>query len=151
MLNTYELSQNGLTATAVYPYFQDANYIGTEIPAGTMNILGVNFATSKIGNNYPPFQYYIVPRSSSDFVTSAINEYELNGVAVYPNPARDYVTFGTSELVESVALYDVTGKCVLSTEISNNRISVAGLTDGVYFARLYREGKQVGVAKIVKK
>lgn len=151
VLNTYELSQNGLTATAVYPYFQDANYIGTEIPAGTMNILGVNFATSKIGNNYPPFQYYIVPRSTSDFVTSAINEYELNGVAVYPNPARDYVTFGSSELVESVALYDVTGKCVLSTEISNNRISVAGLTDGVYFARLYREGKQVGVAKIVKK
>ena len=151
VLNTYELSQNGLTATAVYPYFQDANYIGTEIPAGTMNILGVNFATSKIGNNYPPFQYYIVPRSSSDFVTSAINEYELNGVAVYPNPARDYVTFGTNELVESVALYDVTGKCVLSTEVSNNRVSVASLTDGVYFARLYREGKQVGIAKIVKK
>ncbi len=151
VLNTYELTQNGSTAVAVYPYFQDANYIGTEIPAGNMNIIGVNFATSKIGNNYPPFQYYIVPRSTSDFLTSAINEYELNGVAVYPNPARDYVTFGTDKLVESVALYDVTGKRVLSTEISNNRISVAGLTDGVYFARLYIQGKQVGIAKVVKK
>lgn len=151
VLSTYELTQSGTTAVAVFPYFQDANYIGAEIPAGNMSIMGVNFATSKIGNNYPPFQYYIVPRSTSDFLTVALNEYEINGIAVYPNPARDYVTFGTSELVESVALYDVTGKRVMSTEISDNRISVAGLTDGVYFARLYREGKQVGIAKIVKK
>ena len=92
-----------------------------------------------------------MPRSTSDFLTNAISEYELNGIAVYPNPARDYVTFGTDELVESVALYDVTGKRVMSTEINNNRISVASLTDGVYFARLYRQGKQVGIAKIVKK
>ena len=151
VLNTYELTQNSTTAAAVYPYFQDANYIGVEIPAGTLSILGVNFATSKIGNNYPPFQYYIVPRSTSDFLTSAITEYEINGIAVYPNPARDYVTFSTSEFVESVALYDVTGKRVLSAEISDNRVSVAGLTDGVYFVRLYSQGKQVGIAKIVKK
>ena len=151
VLNTYELTQNGTTNTAVYPYFQDANYIGAEIPAGTLSILGVNFATSKIGSNYPPFQYYIVPRSTGDFLTSAIAEYEINGIAVYPNPARDYVTFSTSELVESVALYDVTGKRVLSAEISDNRVSVSGLTDGVYFARLYSQGKQVGIAKIVKK
>ena len=151
VLNTYELTQNRTTAAAVYPYFQDANYIGVEIPAGTLSILGVNFATSKIGNNYPPFQYYIVPRSTSDFLTSAITEYEINGIAVYPNPARDYVTFSTSEFVESVALYDVTGKRVLSAEISDNRVSVAGLTDGVYFVRLYSQGKQVGIAKIVKK
>ena len=151
VLNTYELTQNGTSATAVYPYFQDANYIGTDIPADVMNLRGVNFATSKIGNNYPPFQYYIVPRSTSDFLTTAIRDYEEYGVSVYPNPAVDNIRIETEVPVENIALYDVNGKRVMLAEVSDNTVSVAALPTGLYFARLYVQGRQVGVAKIVKK
>ena len=151
VLNTYELSQNGTTATVVYPYFQDANYIGSDIPSAPMDLRGVNFATSKIGNNHPPFQYYIVPRSTSDFLTTAIRDYEEYGVAVYPNPAVDNIRIETEVPVESIALYDVNGKRVMLAEVSDNTVSVAALPTGLYFARLYVQGRQVGVAKIVKK
>ena len=67
VLNRYELSQNGLTAPAMYPYFQDADYIGITIPTDvTQNIVGFNYATVKIGNNYYDFRYYIVPRFLTD-------------------------------------------------------------------------------------
>lgn len=151
VLNTYELTQNGTSATAVYPYFQDANYIGAEISANVMNLRGVNFATSKIGNNHPPFQYYIVPRSTSDFLTTAIRDYEEYGVAVYPNPAVDNVRIETEVPVESIAIYDINGKRVMLADVDDNTVSVAGLPTGLYFARLYVQGCQVGVAKIVKK
>ena len=150
VLSTYELNQYGTTASAVYPYFQDANYIGEEIPDGVLGVRGVNFATSKIGNNYPPFGYYIVPRSSSDFLTTALREYEENGVAVYPNPAVDNIRIEADFSVESIALYDVSGKRVLVSEVSGNSVSVSPLPTGLYFARLYAQGRQVGVAKIVK-
>ena len=151
VLNTYELNQNGTTLTAVYPYFQDANYIGSDIPTNMLNIRGVNFATSKIGNNHPPFGYYIVPRTTSDFLAVAIRDYEEYGVAVYPNPAVDNIRIETEVPVESIALYDVNGKRVMLAEVSDNTVSVAALPTGLYFARLYVQGRQVGVAKIVKK
>ena len=150
VLNTYELNQNGTTLTAVYPYFQDANYIGSDIPTNMLNIRGVNFATSKIGNNHPPFGYYIVPRTTSDFLAVAIRDYEENGVAVYPNPAVDNIRIETEVPVEVIALYDVNGKRVMMAEVSDNTVSVAGLPTGLYFARLYVQNRQVGVAKIVK-
>ena len=52
--------------------------------------------------------------------------------------------------MEVIALYDVNGKRVMMAEVSDNTVSVAGLPTGLYFARLYVQNRQVGVAKIVK-
>ncbi|MCQ2284489.1 MAG: Ig-like domain-containing protein, partial [Bacteroidales bacterium] len=70
VLTAYNITQNGVTASAAYPYFQDAEYIGTPIPSAACNLTGVNFATTKIGNQSGlPFRYYIVPRMNNDFGT----------------------------------------------------------------------------------
>lgn len=147
VLNTYEITQNGVTATAVYPYFQDADYIGATIPT-TVNLIGFNFSTSKIGSNYPDYRYYIVPRSGNDFQTG-IRDYE-NAVSVYPNPANDVVNFQINTLVENVMIFDINGKFVANENATDNRINVSNLNNGVYFARLYMNNEIIGVAKIVK-
>lgn len=147
VLNTYEITQNGVTATAVYPYFQDADYIGASIPS-TVNLIGFNFSTSKIGSNYPDYRYYIVPRSGNDFQTG-IRDYE-NAVSVYPNPANDMVNFQINTPIENVMIFDINGKFVANETAADNRINVSNLNNGVYFARLYMNNEIIGVAKIVK-
>lgn len=147
-LTTYEISQNGTTASAVYPYFQDVDYLGEEVPAGTLNLVGFNFATSKIGNQTPPFRYYIIPRSLTDFVTG-IREFD-NDVAVYPNPTNGTVVFQIGTPVETVMVYDINGKLVANETVSDNRMNVSHLDNGVYFAKLYRQNELLGVSKIVK-
>jgi len=153
VLNVYEISQNGTTSTAMYPYFQDVNYIGNAIPTQPVtHLIGVNFATSKVGSNYPAegFRYYIVPRSSGDFITTSIQNYE-NSVTVYPNPATDRVVFEMAQVIASVVVFDINGKILINENIQNNSVSVNALNSGIYFVRLYDAQKQMlGTAKIVK-
>ncbi len=147
-LSTYSITQNGVTATAVFPYFQDANYIGTDIPSGTLNLIGTNFATGKIGNNYPDFRYYIVPRTLNDF-TTGIRNYEQT-VSVYPNPATDLVTFQLDTPIDNVMIYDINGKLVANESVTANHIRVSALNSGIYFVKMYQQNEMIGVAKIVK-
>lgn len=153
VLNVYEISQNGTTSTAMYPYFQDANYIGSAIPTAPVSTLvGFNFATSKVGSNYPAegFRYYIVPRSTSDFMTTSIQNYE-NSVAVYPNPATDLVKFDMMQEAASVVVFDINGKILINEAVRDNTLSVGELNSGIYFVRLLDAQKhQLGMAKIVK-
>lgn len=147
-LTTYTIAQNGESATAVYPYFQDVDYLGTTVPSGTMNLVGFNFSTSKIGNNYPEYRYYIVPRTMNDFSTG-IQEYR-NTVAVYPNPAHDRVTFQGTTMVEHVSIFDANGKWIANEQVSDNTLVVSSLRRGIYFVKMYQHDEMLGVAKIVK-
>lgn len=152
VLNTYGISQNGTSAEAVYPYFQDANYIGSEIPASVSTLAGVNFATSKIGSTYPEcgFRYYIVPRFTSDFITTSISNFN-NTVAVYPNPATNMVRFDINEPVAAAIVFDINGKMLYNDMVNNNTINVSNFNSGIYFVRLLDANKQLmGTAKIVK-
>jgi hypothetical protein len=154
-LTTYEITQNGTSATAVFPYFQDANTIGSPIPTGVVNITGFNFATSKIGSNYYDFRYYIVPRSVNDFTTGLPQYLTENDLVVYPNPVADQlnVTLRTSAFeVTSLMVFDINGKLILSHPVNDNQISVnaQNLATGSYFLRL-TDGKNNVTTKFIKK
>lgn len=153
-LNVYEISQNGTTATAVYPYFQDANTIGADIPTGNVNITGFNFATSKIGNTYYDFRYYIVPRSTNDLtgITNYVNE---SDVTVAPNPAVDQIRISVSNeqfQVSRCYIMDINGNVVASQNVEDNTFSVNvnQLAAGFYFLRL-TDGKSNVTTKFVKR
>lgn len=155
VLSTYEITQSGTTATAVYPYFQDANIIGTDIPTGNVSITGFNFATGKIGSNYYDFRYYIVPRSTNDFSTGIINYVNENDVTVAPNPAVDQIRISVSNdqfQVSHCYIIDINGNVVASQNVEDNAFSVNvnQLASGFYFLRL-TDGKSNVTTKFVKK
>ncbi len=154
-LNTYEISQNGTSAKAVYPYFQDANTIGQDIPTGMVNITGFNFSTSKIGNTYPDYRYYIVPRSMTDFITGINNYVSESDITVAPNPAVDQlnVTVKNDKFqVSQLYVVDMTGRVVSAQNVQENNISldVNALSSGMYFLRL-TDGKTNVTTKFIKK
>ena len=154
VLNTYEINQNGVTATAVYPYFQDADLIGQDIPAGVVSITGVNFATSKIGNTNPDYRYYIVPRSYNDLGTGIYNYMAENEVSVSPNPAVDMmrVTVKNDNFqVRNLYVVDINGRVISSMKVNDNdmMLNVSNLASGCYFLRL-TDGKSNVTAKFIK-
>lgn len=153
----YELTQNGITAPAVYPYFQDANYLGTNLPTGPINITGTNIATSKINNTFPEwgFRYYIIPRNTNDFSTGIHDYLNENDIRIYPNPAEDVLSIHLTDNqfeVNSISLFDIEGRFVKSQNVSGNpfQINVQDLTSGNYFIRL-SNGKQSYTTRFIKK
>lgn len=155
VLNTYEITQNGTTASAVFPYFQDANTIGQDIPTGMINIVGFNFATSKIGNTYLDYRYYIVPRSMNDFGTGINNYVSENDIVITPNPAVDHVNVTIKNdnfQVNHCYVVDINGKVVSAQNVENSNFSVnvSNIASGLYFLRL-TDGKSNVTTKFIKK
>lgn len=152
-LNRYDLLQNGVTAPALYPYFQDADYLTLPIPTGVeQNITGINFATSKIGSSNFDFRYYIVPRFITDMTgMNGVQDYGKMQIAVYPNPTTAFVTVNDIEATD-VEIYDINGKKVASQSMQNtNIVSMQGLSAGSYFLRLLKDNELVGTAKVIKR
>ena len=154
-LNTYEITQNGVTASAVFPYFQDANTIGADIPTGPVNITGFNFATSKIGSTYLDYRYYIVPRNMDDFTTGLPQYLTENDIVIYPNPVADQLTVSLRTdnfQVTSMSVYDINGKLVRTQAVNDNQIEIStqDLAAGSYFLRL-SDGKSNVTTKFVKR
>jgi len=82
--------------------------------------------------------------SASIFATTTacdgIEEYLLNRISLFPNPAREYVDIRVDENLHVAALEvcDVYGKVVRTVNIVDNptRINVNGLANGMYFVRV---------------
>ena len=69
-----------------------------------------------------------------------IPTYLLNSIALYPNPAKEYVDIRVDNEVNVnlIEVYDVYGKLVNTVNVVENptRINVSGLANGMYFVRV---------------
>lgn len=153
-LNRYDVAQNGVSAPALYPYFQDVNYLTLTIPTNVnQTITGVNIATGKIGSDYFDFRYYIVPRSKDDMTAMATGIVDLGKqqISVYPNPTTDFITVNV-ENATMAEIFDLNGKKVASQSIGNNAtISMLNFANGAYILRILNDGEVIGSTKIIKR
>ncbi len=68
---------------------------------------------------------------------------QIDGLKLYPNPVKGgtlYVETALNSNVQ-VTIYDIVGKQVLNTTVTNNAINVSELTSGVYVVTVTEEGK----------
>jgi hypothetical protein len=75
--------------------------------------------------------------------TAGINDNNINGLTMYPNPLSGntlYLT-STANAAMSVQIFDLLGKEVLKATVVNNTLNVAKLTAGVYVVKITEEGK----------
>ena len=74
--------------------------------------------------------------------------------SVYPNPAREHVTFKWNENLSSLSLeiYQVTGSRIFEKQISSGiPVSVNEIDNGIYFFRLNNGKQTVYSGKLIKK
>ena len=88
--------------------------------------------------------------SASLFVTTknvGISSWLENSVALYPNPAKEYVDIRVDGDVNvtSMEVYDVYGKLLDAMNVIENptRINVSNLANGMYFVRVNTEAGAV--------
>lgn len=82
---------------------------------------------------------------------NAVDETATSVVSLYPNPAREQVSFMLEDNAE-VSFFDMTGRMVSTTqcEAGQNQINVSELVDGVYFVNVRYTNGNTAVTKFVK-
>ncbi|MBC3844800.1 T9SS type A sorting domain-containing protein [Winogradskyella echinorum] len=76
--------------------------------------------------------------------TLSTESLEINDFKIYPNPAKDYITIESNVQISSVQVHDILGKKVISqNEITNNRLDVSSLNNGVYFIKVNANGNTI--------
>lgn len=79
----------------------------------------------------------------------AVNEFTLEQIQMYPNPASDYLTINwdSSKQLTAVEVYDITGKRLinleLSTVVGEKALDVSALSAGIYLVRIIDQSTAV--------
>ena len=99
--------------------------------------------------------FEVLPPTNGTFDCSSIgmDDVEFNFVEakVYPNPAIDYLSIETKEMVQRLEVYDALGRRAISKAPNQNNFSldISNLEKGIYILKLQtKEG--IGSYKIVK-
>lgn len=66
----------------------------------------------------------------------------ITGLNVYPNPVANGNLYITSDsgADKTVAIYDILGKLMMNTAVTNDVVNVSGLNAGVYIVKITEEG-----------
>lgn len=78
---------------------------------------------------------------------------EVNGnetLNVYPNPSNGHFYINaTSQIINSIQVFDITGACVYTSNKSLNTIDLSLQKNGIYFLKILTN-KQSQIIKIIK-
>ena len=78
---------------------------------------------------------------------------ELSGLVVYPNPVKELLNIDSELAINSVRLFDLTGKLVLQTAYSAEKVvelNLGNFNAGLYLLEVEEVGGSVSTMKIVK-
>ena len=84
-----------------------------------------------------------------------IEQYEVEAVKIYPNPAEDYLYVSNASCVKNYTVFDLSGRPVLSGNVSasampDTYINIASLSGGVYMIRFTKTDGNTESQKFVK-
>jgi len=110
-------------------------------------VIGEHVLPKPVGKTWNSYTW-----KSINFGTVGIKEVKDDSreVKVYPNPAKDVLQVECERPVV-IALYDVTGREVLSQGVSGNtEIKISHLPKGIYMMNVILDGRVIENSKIVK-
>jgi len=132
---TYEISINGTLVNLTPVPFQADATLG-----------GINFFTVSTGNSMWIDNVLFV-----EGVLLENDDFTANNFSIYPNPFIDVLNIRSANVVDAIAIYDVSGKLIIETapDIISPSINVSALTSGVYLVKV-TIGDDSKTVKVVK-
>lgn len=84
-------------------------------------------------------------------MTLSVDALDTNIFSLSPNPAKDKVVVTTNSVIQTVSIFDITGKLVLTNNsLINNEVIVSDLNTGIYIINItFDNGTQLS-KKIIK-
>jgi hypothetical protein len=123
------------TTTGINSVVYDA-FVGT---GAHLLIYGWNPFVGAFGTDYQINQVYILNEititvdGTGVLSTEKINSFEFN---TYPNPVSNVLNINSQETIQSVEVFNLLGKKVLSTKNVNGSLDVSSLSKSVYILKL---------------
>ncbi|WP_452601824.1 T9SS type A sorting domain-containing protein [Pontimicrobium sp. MEBiC06410] len=121
-----------------------------------MNASGSIFDSSltvdPTGGSTPTSNYFQgqTGTTSYSFATLTVEENELTGYSIFPNPANDVVTIkGLENTLSKVEVFNIAGQKVYNSTSNMETINVSTFNAGVYFVKLSTEEASL-TTKLIK-
>ncbi|MFC4740815.1 T9SS type A sorting domain-containing protein [Flavobacterium ponti] len=149
----YELTTAGSNGTLIQSSWQSVN-----IPLSFFEGIGFNktqFFQFKLGTSSDLVSDIVYFDNIYFSVNQATvlknNNFEATTFTAYPNPAQDQWNINATQNINSILLFDVTGKQILSLKPNNSSatINASDLSSGIYFANISTENG-TKVIKLIK-
>lgn len=126
--------------------FSEADYVTNTdlIPNGATDIvvLVAKFNTTP----------QVVARSLAELTLSTNSFDAIDGLSMYPNPVSgNILNFSSALNAEmNVQIFDILGKQILTSKVTNNALNVSKLNSGIYIVKITEEGKTATRKLVVK-
>ncbi|RZK08559.1 MAG: T9SS type A sorting domain-containing protein [Flavobacterium sp.] len=116
--------------------------------------LNVGDTVTKKANIFFDYNFPILTNdANTTFQDLSIAENLLdNSIKIYPNPSHDVVNIEANSTINSVQVYDIQGRLLL-THLANDLKTIIDISDkanGIYFFKIYSD-KGIKVERIIKK
>jgi hypothetical protein len=84
--------------------------------------------------------------------TSIADDNINDNIVVYPNPAQNFIKLSNLNGAESLILYNLTGKIMLTqtVEADLTEVDISAFDSGIYFIKIYSKNKSIIIKKIIK-
>ncbi|MCE3075711.1 T9SS type A sorting domain-containing protein [Chryseobacterium gwangjuense] len=118
-------------------------YVSFKIKTKSTLTIGNSFSnTAKIyfDYNYPIITNTYTTTVQNVLATTEVSK-EKDDISIYPNPVKDLLNIQSKNEVIKAEIYDVTGRILRTTSVSNNTINVSDLTKGNYIIKLSTKDK----------
>lgn len=66
----------------------------------------------------------------------SVNEFDLNKISVFPNPASNILNIKTDNLIQELVVFDLLGKVISRPKPTNQSINVSALAKGMYLLQI---------------
>jgi subtilisin family serine protease len=81
--------------------------------------------------------------------TVGINEFNANGLSIYPNPTNGFIKIKSDETIELITVRNVLGELILITK--STELSISSQPDGIYFVEvLTKKGRSIKKVQLSK-
>lgn len=123
------------------------------------NMIARRHCTAAVWNN----QLFIFGGNTASAISSALNSTQSadvsnlgiedirgnSGFMMYPNPVKDNLYFVAKNPIATVTIYDMTGRIVYSSIVTENTLNVSQLPAGQYLVKVYSDA-EVLTSKLLK-
>jgi hypothetical protein len=115
--------------------FLEDTFLDTFTPLVNNGETVVNFTVNEDNLSSAPDRFKLVFETN---VLGTPNFDNLNSITLYPNPANDYIIISNpqSVAINSIAIYDLMGKKIISKTTDFNRVDISKLESALYLVEI---------------